>query len=210
MARILNSLVSAASYTLAKSTHLSERKGVVKIYDDLALKDFNHIAVQEWVNPKVVGAASVLAATALLSGTTKTVTTGITQPDFPRCVSIVCSAANTGVVAISGTNINGVTISENITLNGVTGVNGLKAFATITQIVLPQYNAGGDTVSVGLTKKFGYQDAVSGDYVIMAAVAGVKEGTAPTTVSNALVELCNISFNTAISGSNTFKWAYIA
>jgi hypothetical protein len=93
----------------------------------------------------------------------QTITVFAAQPDVPRTVRIVAAksggtavgdgaflAANSRVVLVTGTNAAGQVISETIPLNDTTAVNGVKAFATITSVVLPdQVNASGDQVSIG-------------------------------------------------------------
>jgi hypothetical protein len=52
--------------------------------------------------------------------------------DVPRAVSVDSGGADTAVVTITGTDVYGRPMSEAITLNGTTQVNGKKAFKTIT------------------------------------------------------------------------------
>ena len=63
--------------------------------------------------------------------------------DVPRCLVVDSGGADTAVITITGKDVYGVTIVENITLNGTTAVNGVKAFKKITSIVA------GATVSNG-------------------------------------------------------------
>lgn len=87
----------------------------------------------------------------------QTITTGITNPDYPRNVTIKGNAVgNAGNVVITGTNYKGETITDTIALNGATEVAGVKAFRTVTSIQLPvETHAGTDTVSIGVGVKFG-------------------------------------------------------
>lgn len=72
-----------------------------------------------------------------LAAAVQHITTGITNPAVPRCLSVASIAGVATKVTIHGTNYAGEVISEELTLNGVTTVNGAKAFKTITQIDLP-------------------------------------------------------------------------
>jgi hypothetical protein len=108
------------------------------------------------IAPDAVSAVAVLAATALTDAV-QTITAAITHPDYPRTVTVKGNAAGiAGDVVISGTNAAGETITDTIALNGSTEVEGIKAFKTVTSVQLPvETNAGTDTVSVGIGKKFG-------------------------------------------------------
>lgn len=52
--------------------------------------------------------------------------------DVPRCLSVDSGGADTAVVTITGTDVYGRPMTEAITLNGTTQVNGKKAFKTVT------------------------------------------------------------------------------
>jgi hypothetical protein len=108
------------------------------------------------IAPAAVGVASVHAAVTLADGAATAVTTAITNPDFPRNVTIKGNAAGiAGDVVITGTNFLDVAITETIALNAATEVLGTKAFKTVTKIDLPARTQAGDTVSVGIGKKVG-------------------------------------------------------
>lgn len=74
-----------------------------------------------------------------LGGEAKTVTTGIENPDVPRCLSVGGSVAGiSGEVVITGKNYAGETITETLTVNGTTADATEKAFASIDSIAVPQ------------------------------------------------------------------------
>jgi hypothetical protein len=82
-------------------------------------------------------AAGVLALTNL-GAAAQDVAAGITNPAVPRGLSIVGNVSGiTGNVVITGTNYGGEAITETLALNGVTTVNGAKAFRAITNARLP-------------------------------------------------------------------------
>lgn len=98
----------------------------------------------------------VHAAITLPAADTTVVTTAITNPDFPRIVSVTGNALGiTGNVVIDGTDAAGTVIQDTIALNGTDTVLGVKAFKTVTSITVPARNAEGDTVIVGVGNKFG-------------------------------------------------------
>jgi hypothetical protein len=139
--------------------------------------------------PRAVGAANCLAATTLNDGSTNIVITGFTQPTMPTCFSIVGNAAGiTGNVVISGTNAIDVTITETLVANGTTTVNGNKAFKTITSVVLPPRNAGGNTISVGYTKKIGFPFTIQVTQQVLVQMLGAANDAATLAVNATTVE----------------------
>ena len=145
---------------------------------------------------------AILAATTLIT-TVNIVTGGITNPATPRNIKIVGNAAGiVGNVTVKGTNYNGESITETIALNGITAVEGAKAFKTVTEIDLPiKTNASGDTVSVGFGEKLGLPYKLPHNTVLFAHLDNVKEATAPTvTTSATALESNTIKLSSALSG----------
>jgi hypothetical protein len=130
---------------------------------DLRLDELQSALVQHYqITPASATATAIHAAVTLADGEPTTVTTEITNPDVPRTVTIKGNAAGiTGDVVITGTNILDGEITDTIALNGSTEVEGVKAFKTVTQIVLPARTQAADTVSVGMAKKFGMPHIVA-------------------------------------------------
>jgi len=122
------------------------------------LGKFHHV-VQKWTAPDAPGADDVLSAT-LLTTAVQTVSSGITNPDFPRVLSVTGGDGNvTGNVVITGKNIREETITDTIALSGSSTVDGVKAFKSVSSIQLPVYDtADTETVSVGITDKLGLQE----------------------------------------------------
>jgi len=114
-----------------------------------------YLVVQKWTDPDAPSTDGILAST-LLTDAVQTITTGITNPDFPRLLQIDSDGAATGNVVITGTNIRGETITDTIALNGTNAVDGVKAFRTITSIQLP-VKAAAESVWVGWLDKLGLQ-----------------------------------------------------
>jgi hypothetical protein len=145
---------------------------------------------------------AVLAATALTAAT-QAVTANITNPAVPRNIKIIGNAAGiAGNVVIKGTNYNGDVITETIVLNGITAVEGSKAFKTVTEIDLPiETHAGTDTVSVGFGEKLGLPYKLSHNTVLLAYLDNAKEATAPTVaVDSAILENNTIKLNSTLAG----------
>lgn len=150
-------------------------------------------------NP-AVGTATYVHAAIALTDATQTVTTSITNPDFPRIVTVKGNASGVvGDVVITGTNINGETISDTIALNGASEVLGVKAFKTVTSIALPvEVHAGTDTVSVGVGNKVGFPVAITNTALCFAknfdGSVDASTITASTTVEGSLAAVAG-TFN---------------
>jgi len=73
-----------------------------------------------------------------LSAVAQAITTGITNPAVARNIRIAGNVAGiNGKVKITGTNYAGKVISEELTANGTTAVDGALAFKTVSKIDLP-------------------------------------------------------------------------
>jgi len=169
--------------------------------------DRGFVAQETWKDPAALGAASVLAATTLADGATTVVTTGFTNPDYPRSLSIVANAAQTGNVVIVGTNAAGEEITETLVANGNTAVNGNKAFATVTQVTLPARADAGRTISVGRGNKLGLKNKLAINTVLAAALNKAREATAPTVaVSATALESNTVLLDTALDGNQVDVW----
>lgn len=113
---------------------------------------------------KEVSAASataVMAATAATVGTDQTITSGLTDPDVPRALQVV-PGGTTGdiqesVVTVTGTNIEGKTISEafRFAADAASAVEGDFAFRTVTSVNIDAQLSTAATFSVGTTNKLG-------------------------------------------------------
>ena len=115
----------------------------------------HYVVVQKWTAPDAPSADGILASTALTTAV-QTITSGITNPDFPRLLAIDSDGAATGNVVITGTNIRGETVTDTIALNGTDAVDGVVAFKTILSIQLP-VKAASESVWVGWLDKLGLQ-----------------------------------------------------
>ena len=109
----------------------------------------------------VLGAAPTTILAAALSA----------QPPTPRVLSITGNQAGVaGNVVITGTDASGAALTDTIAANGAATVIGAKAFATVTQIVLPVLVGAGDEISVGISDKFGIPYKLAQDTVIRIMV----------------------------------------
>lgn len=172
-------------------------------------------------NTTVVVNAAASSATAAT-----TVTTGITNPDVPRVLSVTpggtASSISTSTVTVTGTNVEGKVITDvfNITAGSTATVNGTKAFKTVTSVLIPKQIAGGATFSVGTLNLLGlYHRLPSGLFgirVILDTTPAVGNeldihtfDAQPTVTSHtSLLEQNYIQPVTAPNGTIAFRIAY--
>jgi len=145
--------------------------------------------VQQWTAPDAPSADGILAST-LLTTAVQVITTGITNPDFPRLLVIDSDGAATGNVVIIGTNIRGEAITDTIALNGTNAVPGVKAFKTIKSIQLP-VKAAAESVWVGWLDKLGLQSIPVSTSVISETTTNQADtGGAVLTRDSDEIEKC--------------------
>lgn len=103
-------------------------------------------------------------------------------PGFGRNLQYVASGASTATVTVNGRDYLGQPMTEQVTLNGATPVNGKKAFKYIDKIT---WTAGGAvTMNVGTNTGFGLpykSENVLGEMSNHARVATLGTLTAPDT-----------------------------
>lgn len=162
---------------------------------------------QSWATPRPPSSSVfVMALTVSSSNAVTTVTTGLTNPDYPRAVKIAptTSQAATGNVVISGTNQWGVSVTDTIALGGTGApVNGAKAFKTISSVVLPASTSGTGTqasfsLAIGLSGVFGLDRQVP---TVAACIRAAVNGTAETTAPILNTTNHTASFSTAATSS---------
>lgn len=169
-----------------------------------------YIKRQAWVN--VVDETTSYIHAAI--NTTAVITTGITQPDFARLISITGGGADhdaTGNVVITGKNIRDQIITDTIALNSNTTVAGVKAFKTITSIDATGVTGLDATANfvVGITDALGLARVLQEDSLILGTAGGVFEATRPTIVHDTDIAKNTITFNTDFDGTTDFAAFYI-
>jgi hypothetical protein len=158
-----------------------------------------------------LGSPAAASATAVLAATAPgTITTGITNPDVPRNLTVTPVGTAGNVLAVSvvvaGTDTNGNALTETMpafTAGATTAKAGSKAFRTVTSITIPAAGTG-ITVSVGTGTKLGLPRQLARDSVLNVSINGVTETTRPTIdVANSTVTL-----NSALNGTPVVVDAY--
>jgi hypothetical protein len=143
------------------------------------------------------------------NGTQQVITSGITQPSFPRNITATAGGTATDIkaiqVTIEGTNFADEVIIETLpafTLDTAGTVSGNKAFKTITKITIPAHDGLGATTSIGFAEKLGIPYLLSHNTVLFAHRNNVKENTAPTvTFSPTVLEDNTFDLNSALNGT---------
>jgi len=147
-----------------------------------------HTAGYTETNKKVAAAnttAIMAAAATVVAGTT--ITSGLSNPDVPRNLTITTGGTTAdiaaGDVVITGTNIEGAVITESFTmadnLNG--SVTGVKAFKTVTKVVFPVADNTGATIAVGYGAKLGLNHRLVPNYSSIVIIQDTAiDGSNPT------------------------------
>lgn len=167
--------------------------------------------------PSVATAAAVMTAASVSNTATTTFTTGITNPDVPRNLSVTIAngTANNvaaGNITVTGTNVEGKVITEDfaITDNTPATVVGNKAFKTVTSVLVPQQDGTGGTVAVNTGSKLGINMrnlATSVIKVLTRSATGVEalEDASASALSSTLVESNTVTTTTTMDGAVGFR-----
>lgn len=156
-------------------------------------------------------ANGIFAAKALPAAATTYTTFDGSMP-YARNVTAVCSDTQTGIMVITGSDINDDVITESVTLASAVAVTSTKAFKTVTSIRLP-IKVGVETINVGWGDKiavpFKLRDAADRP-VVEATLAGVIETTAPTLTASVTDLAKNlIDLDSALNGSEVCIYYYV-
>jgi len=134
--------------------------------------------------------------------------TFLAQPDVPRNIIATFNASTSGSIKITGTDISGAAITENLTISSATTGASTKAFKTVTRInadlTTGQTNK---TLKMGTGDLLGLNSKLATNTVLLAALNDTKEATAPAvTVNSTVLSLNTIDTNTAPGGKVTKVW----
>lgn len=127
-----------------------------------------------------LGAAAAIRAAITLTAAPQTITAGIVHPDFPRVLAITGGALlQAGDVVINGKDAAGGAIQDTIALNGTAQVSGVKAFASVTSIVVPARVNVGDTVTIDTLDIFGLPNVLynAADLIVKLFDGSIDAGT---------------------------------
>lgn len=166
-----------------------------------------HIALSE-AEAIAASATGVLAATAgVTAAAGKLVTADITNPPYPRNLTLTIGGTGgdvkAGDLVVTGTNFKDEVISETFTLEAdtTTAQTGTLAFKTVTSVLIPQQDGTGATFAIGFGTKIGLPFFLDKKTCIMAVHNGAIETTAPTMAVDAdEIEKNTITLDTALNG----------
>jgi len=136
-----------------------------------------------------------------------TVTNDITDPPYPRNITVTPGGTTADVAAgdvvVTGTNMADEVISETFTFlaNAESAKVGAKAFKTVTSILVPQQDGAAATFTVGWGDVLGLPFLLTTKTLVMAVFNGIIETTAATQVIDAdELEKNTVDLNSALDG----------
>lgn len=194
-----------------------------RLFQDIKLPTQAVLETQTFTN---LAAASTTALGTGIAGPTDAletvVTTGFTQPDQPRNLTITpggTTADGAGcTVTIAGTNFFGDAITEDFVIadnqTKYTSTTGSKAFKSITSITYPancEEGGFGATWTIGYGDKIGLKRCMdyAGDFA-WSLTAGSYDTTRATVTADAdEIEKNVVDFYTATDGTTDFKTYYV-
>lgn len=126
--------------------------------------------------PAIGTATAIHAAVTLAPDDPTLVSSGFTQPDVPRLLTLKGNAASvTGNAVITGSDANNRAITETVELNGASPVTTTRAFARVFTVTLPARAASGNTVSVGTANVVGLTHALAVDVRLHTTFDGAAD-----------------------------------
>ena len=196
---------------------LQAEAAIKPIYQDIKLPTQKVVEYQAIANIAAASSNAVLTDSAgPTSASALVLSSGFSQPDVPRNLSVIPTATTADVgtctVTIAGTDILNDAISENFAFaaNASTATTGSKAFKTITSISFAaacEDSPFGARWSVGLGEKVGVKRCMDkAGHILFSTLNGAKEATAPTMAADAsVVSLNTADYNGTMNGSNDFE-----
>lgn len=174
---------------------------------------------QMWQKPAAADVDVLRISTVANKTTSTTWSTFSASIDYARNVTVTTGGTTADVkaanVTVTGTNIRGKTITEDIAViaNQNSTSTGSKAFKTIAQVVVPAQDGLAAEYSVGIGDKLGLEKCLHFNSIGGNAAVGTgttvsaltREGTAPTVAVNTQsVESNTVLFNTALAATKTY------
>lgn len=163
-------------------------------------------------------ATAILAATTGSNTAALTVTAGITDPDVARNLTVTSGGTAgdiaAGDVVVTGTNVEGATITESFTFTVDTAetLTGSKAFRTVESVLIHQQDGAGATFSVGTGELLGlhHRTSTSTVFKIMTNIGGTLaiENASADANSTTDIESNTVTPTTAFDGSTSYTVYY--
>jgi hypothetical protein len=134
----------------------------------------------------------------------------LAQPDVPRNIIVTMNNTATCALKITGTDISGAAITENLTWAAESGIKAsTKAFKTVTRI---DATSSVTTVQgkIGTGDLLGLNTKFATNPVLFCALDGTREGTDPAvTVSSTVLSQNTIDTSTAPGGKVCKVWMVV-
>lgn len=171
---------------------------------------------QSWAAPAAASATLYVNAGALTNGAATTFS-NLPSPDYARNVVLTpggtTASVGAGTATITGTNIAGKIITEQLSISAAqsTASTGAKAFRTITSVVFPASTGSGATLSIGTGSKLGLRRCVAdaGNYA-WSSFGGVYDSTRGTiAVDPANMEGNTFTSQSALNASSNVQLFYV-
>lgn len=148
------------------------------------------------------GTAAAVLATTTGSAAKQTITTGITNPDVPRVLSITIggSGFTNDSILINGANVEGKPITDTLAYTGTGLVTGSLVFKRVTSVVIPASSGASMTLTVGTTNKLGLNHRGVPNYTTIIAIHSAT--TTPYNPANSSLKTAFPVVEAAVSSSN--------
>lgn len=209
---------AAPSYTGAGRGIHARLLYVDSVASDAALNGFGQIAIQtiaaaESTDTDQLKAADVNefnSTTHFILTSSGTYGTFLAQPDVPRNIIATMNTSTTGSLKLTGTDISGAALTENLTWAAETGAKAsTKAFKTVTRVDGTCTTNTAQFI-LGTGDLLGLNTKLSTNTVLFCALGGTREGTAPAvTVSSTVLSLNTIDTQSAPGGAITKVWMVV-
>lgn len=179
-----------------------------KKIDSLSATDYDLLQIARVTIDNATLASATALKASTVCGIAATTLVPTAQPDVARVVTLTSGGTAGDIKAVqavvNGTNMNDEVISETMpifTVNTATTVTGLKAFKTVTSVVVPAMDGATAEVSIGTGPALGipYKMAFATD-VLKCYFAGAAETLSAQTVSATVLESNTVTTTTALDG----------
>jgi len=199
--------------TMAQGSWYPKRTGTTPIASDTGSNLEGFIAIQTIPVAETSDDDQIMAAYInAFNNTTKFVLLSnssqfLAQPDVSRNIIVTMNTSTTCALKLTGTDISGAAITENLTWTAETGVKAsTKAFKTVTRIDATT-TTNTAQAKIGTGDLLGLNSKLATNTVLLAALNDTKEATAPAvTVNSTVLSLNTIDTNTAPGGKVTKVW----
>lgn len=180
------------------------------------LTDKGYVRRNSFTAPVAISATYIKGLTATSASLVTTFSTFTHQPDCVRGISITPGGTTADVatcdIVVNGTDVRGATISDTLhfTANDTLKQVSLKAFKTITSVVIPAQDGGGATFSVGVEDLLGLDRKMVEGSVLGEYCDGVLGAAATVTYSSTVLSLNTFIPATATNATHNYSVIFVS